>query len=142
MKGFLQSLWIVLAAAALAGGGYLWRPDALAWEANRFEIEMAQATALEDVLWVDARSSEEFAAGSFEGALLLNEDDWDAGFVRLLEIWTPDRPVVVFCSSSACLRSFHVAERLRADLGAEDIYTLKGGWDVLQGAPRRERLER
>ncbi|MBK1878192.1 rhodanese-like domain-containing protein [Pelagicoccus mobilis] len=126
-----QSVLLVGLAAVLAFAGYLWRPDALPWDVRALEIELAAANELEEALWVDARVEEDFQQAHLGGALLLNEESWEAGFVGLLEVWFPDRPIVVYCSSQSCLRSHHVAKRLREELGVENVFSLKGGWEAM-----------
>lgn len=95
-------------------------------------VDWDGALALGDVLWVDARTEEEFEKGHFRDAILLNEEDWELGFVALLDRWGPDQSIVVYCSSEACLRSHHVAARLRRELGWDQIFALGDGWGVLQ----------
>lgn len=129
-----QSFLIVALSAVLSLGSYAWRPDALPWDVGAYEIELNEALDLENVLWVDARVDADFESGHLEGAVLVNEESWEAGFVGLLEVWSPDRTVVVYCSTQSCLRSHHVAVRLREELGAQDIFSLKGGWEAIRAA--------
>src|SRR5690606_39426838 len=65
--------------------------------------------ALPEALWIDARAEEDFARGSLPGAVSLSLESWEEGLARLLERWTPERPIVVFCSSQSCLRSHEAA---------------------------------
>jgi hypothetical protein len=44
------------------------------------------------VLWVDARSEMEYAAGHVQGALLLNLDQWNQLLPSLLQVWEPKHP--------------------------------------------------
>ena len=115
----------------LSAGSYLVRPEALPWGASVYEMELETARALEGVLWVDARTGEEFERGSLPGSVGLSLEAWEEGFVGLLEVWAPGQPVVVFCGSASCLRSVEVAERLRGELGVEEIYSLVDGWEAL-----------
>ncbi|MEO8438631.1 MAG: rhodanese-like domain-containing protein [Spartobacteria bacterium] len=85
------------------------------------------------VLWVDARPEEEFARAHVPGALLLNEDDWDARLRTLLTAWAPERKLVVYCSAKSCSASHAVAERLRHEAGLENVYVLEGGWEEWKG---------
>jgi rhodanese-related sulfurtransferase len=82
------------------------------------------------VLWVDARSAADYAADHVPGAVLLNEDQWDAQIEQLVTTWTPDQRVVVYCSSRACRASHKVAARLRDEMGLDPVYVLKNGWDA------------
>lgn len=81
----------------------------------------------EEVIWVDARPPAQYLAGHIPGAVNVSLDDWEDGFGALLEVWTPERAVVAYCDGDGCALSREVAERLRADLGAEDVYWLDGG---------------
>lgn len=118
-------------AAVLSALGFSLRADRLPWGVEAFEIDLVQARSLEGAVWVDARADADFEAGHVPGALSLNEEDWEAGFPALLEVWAPGTPIVVYCSSESCMRSHHVAERLRLELGVEDAFSLRGGWEVL-----------
>lgn len=133
MKQMVGQAFLILAVSAvLAWGSHVWRPDVLPWDVVEIELELAEASSLEGAIWLDARMEEEFAVAHLPGALLLNEEDWESGFVGLLEVWTPDRAIVVYCSTLSCLRSYHVAKRLRDELGTDEVYSLKGGWQALQ----------
>jgi rhodanese-related sulfurtransferase len=81
------------------------------------------------VLWVDARSDEQFARGHVPGAVQLNEDRWDELLRGMLAAWSPERKVVVYCSRKTCNASHEVAERLRKEAGLTNVYVLSGGWE-------------
>lgn len=134
MKAALQALSLIALAAALSAGAHWLRPDALPWRAGEFELGIEAVRSLPDPLWIDARTEEDFARGSVPGAVWLGLESWEEGFANALDRWTPERPIVVFCSTQACLRSREVAERLRAELGVEEVYALEGGWEALLAA--------
>lgn len=121
-------------ALVLALVSFAIRPNALPWDISTYEVELNVALEMEGALWIDARAPEDFEKGSYANSLSVNEEVWEDGFSNLLGEWIPDMPIVVFCSSQACLRSHHVAERLREELGVEEIYTLKDGWESLTEA--------
>lgn len=79
------------------------------------------------VQWVDARPRDKFEAGHIEGAMLLNEDEWNALVAKFLNDWDPDRPVVVYCDGGSCEASHGVARRLRDEYHIGDVHVLKGG---------------
>jgi len=81
------------------------------------------------VLWLDARSAQEYDAEHLPGAILLNLEDWDTLFPSFLEQWEPDEKVVVYCSSTACQLSHEVAQRLKQS-GISQVFVLKGGWEA------------
>jgi rhodanese-related sulfurtransferase len=82
-----------------------------------------------DVLWVDARSEDDYEAGHVPGAISLNLENWDQLFPKFLDSWTRDKKVVVYCSAATCELSREVAERLRKN-GLSSVYVLKGGWEA------------
>jgi rhodanese-related sulfurtransferase len=84
-------------------------------------------------LWVDARSRREYEAEHVPGALLLNLEEWDSLFPSFLDQWSPERKVVVYCSSSSCEMSHEVAARLERS-GFSSVYVLKGGWEEWKAA--------
>lgn len=84
----------------------------------------------ETALWVDARGREAWEASRIGDAVWLNEGAFDEGIEDFLLRWTPGVPVVVYCDSEACDASAAVAERLRSELGIENVWVLKGGWDA------------
>lgn len=85
---------------------------------------------LPDALWLDARPPKQFAAGHVPGAISLHQDDWEAGFSALVEVWDGARPIVVYCGGADCRASTEVAARLRRDLASERVYVLRGGWEA------------
>jgi len=93
------------------------------------EIRLADALPL-DPVWVDARSEADFEAAHIPGSILLNEEDWDSGLLRLMEVWTPGRTIVVYCASLDCGTSKRIAEALDQALGGAEIYSLHGGWEA------------
>ena len=91
------------------------------------EIQFADARVL-DVIWIDARSIDEYEAGHYSGAIHIDESDWDKGLVALMDIWLEaPRPIVVYCGSKDCNSSRRLADRLRQSLPESEIYNLKGG---------------
>ena len=91
------------------------------------EIRLADAQAL-NAIWVDAGGMKKFEERHIPEALLLDEDDWDAGLFELMNIWLIEpRPIITYCESEACGRSKRIAERLRESLPDAEIYSLKGG---------------
>jgi rhodanese-related sulfurtransferase len=83
----------------------------------------------ENVLWVDARSADEYEANHVPGAISLNLENWDRLFPGFLDRWSPEKKVVVYCSATTCELSREVAERLRKS-GVTSVSVLKGGWEA------------
>ena len=109
-------------------------PHRPAWNVETLgegEVGLAEALAAgESALWIDARPEAQVRAGRIGNALPLNEDDWDQLLPRVFEQWRPGRRVIVYCDSQQCQASHEVARRLREEMGMEDVYTLKGGWEA------------
>ena len=96
-------------------------------------VSVAQAQGWgESLRWVDARPEAEFARAHVPGAMLLNEDEWEAHLRTFLTAWSPERKVVVYCSAKSCSASHAVAERLRHEAGLQNVYVLEGGWEQWQ----------
>ncbi|MHA3774350.1 rhodanese-like domain-containing protein [Verrucomicrobiota bacterium sgz303538] len=86
----------------------------------------------EKVMWVDARPRARYDAGHIGGAVLLNEDEWDALVPHFLDDWEPEKAVVVYCDGGGCEASHSVAERLKRELQIPIVYVLKGGYPAWQ----------
>ncbi|MCS7063739.1 MAG: rhodanese-like domain-containing protein [Methylacidiphilales bacterium] len=108
------------------------RPPFSADSLREGEIAIAEAWKIrEEVLWVDARSQGEYEQAHIPGAVLLNEDQWNDRVQDVLMRWRPERRTIVYCSTTGCQASHHVAERLRK-MGLTDVWVLKGGWERWQ----------
>ena len=97
-------------------------------------VTVAQARAWGgDAIWVDARPEEEFEKQHVPGAILLNEDRWNEMLPRMLATWSPEKRVVVYCSSESCGASREVARRLREEARLQNVFVLEGGWEAWLG---------
>lgn len=134
MKSVREACIISVVAGLCGVIAFFAHPKAPAFHVDELEVELEEVLRLEEAFWIDARSDEDFEKGHLEGALSLNEERWEEQIVDFLDAWNPDAPTVVYCSSQACLRSHEVAERLKAELGVENIFVLKGGWEKLAEA--------
>jgi rhodanese-related sulfurtransferase len=95
------------------------------------EVRLTQARDWGDsVIWVDARPDEQFQRDHIPLAIQLNEDRWDELLPGLLEKWSPDKRVVVYCSTLSCALSHEVAKRLKEQAGLPNVYVLNGGWEA------------
>lgn len=98
-------------------------------------LDLVEAQWEGEVIWIDARSAEEYAEAHHPGALLLNEEGWNDQLWEHHEvIQEGTRPIVVYCATHACDASRRVARRLRENMGLGDVWVLRGGWDALHGA--------
>ena len=85
-----------------------------------------------NVIWVDARPSEEFERNHVPAAVSLSEDRWNEGLSQFLGTqWSPEKKIVVYCSAASCNLAEDVARRLREEAKLpNDIRILKGGWEA------------
>jgi rhodanese-related sulfurtransferase len=133
MGAVRQSLFILLAAAIPASLTAAFHPRRPPWSQEALAPGEEMLTTVlgwrGNVLWVDARSLEEYEAEHVPGALLLNLESWDQLLPKFLDQWVPGKRVVVYCSAATCELSHEVAERLRKN-GISSVYVLKGGWEA------------
>jgi rhodanese-related sulfurtransferase len=128
-----QALPILLAALIPASLTAAFHPRRPPWSQETLEPgDVMLPTVLAwggNVLWVDARSAEEYGAEHVPGALLLNLENWDQLFPGFLDQWAPGEKVVVYCGAATCELSRDVAERLRKNR-ISAVFVLKGGWEA------------
>ena len=73
-----------------------------------------------DVLFVDARSSDNYEDGHISGAISLPVGQFDELIGSFLEQHAPDRPIVTYCSGRTCEDSHHLAQLL-SELGFDNV---------------------
>ena len=126
---------IILAALALLPGigEAIYFRDKVSWRSPIPASEMVtvmQARAWDgNAIWVDARPDAEFEREHIPGAVLLNEDRWNELVPQFLTMWSPEKRVVVYCSSQSCNASREVARRLRDEAQLKNVFVLQGGWE-------------
>ena len=125
---------ILFALAFLPGiGQAIYFRDKVSWQSPVPASEMvtvAQARAWGgNAIWVDARPDLEFEWEHVPGAVLLNEDRWNELLPQFLATWSPEKRVVVYCSSQSCNASREVARRLRDEAQLKNVFVLQGGWE-------------
>ena len=135
MKSALLRQLSLLAALALvpAIGQAIYFRNKVSWQSPIPASEMVTLTQArawgENTIWVDARPDEEFARDHVPGAILLNEDRWNDLVGPFLATWSPDKKIVVYCSSQSCNASREVARRLREEAQLKNVFVLEGGWE-------------
>jgi rhodanese-related sulfurtransferase len=135
VKSSLVRQALILAALALVPGfgEAIYFRDKISWQSPIPASEMvtvAQARAWSDnAIWVDARPDAEFASDHVPGAVSLNEDRWNELLPQVLAVWSPEKKVVVYCSSLSCNASREVARRLRKEAQLPNVFVLEGGWE-------------
>lgn len=145
MKWLVQAVILIVAGVFLALLGYwvVGAPErgALCDPAELASGEVCLETVLNewkgDVVWVDARSEEEWKKQHAPGALFITENRVDEMLAQseiMQEIGmagVEGRRVVVYCGTDACGSSKMVAERIRQSGLHSEVYFLHGGWKVL-----------
>ena len=135
----MRLVFVILLSALLASLNFAFNHDRPPWHLEALrkgEVVLSQLGNQDQVLWVDARSEEAFANEHIADAINLNEDHWDDQLPELLAMWQPDLKIVVYCSSQTCQASHAVAERLRTEVGLENVAVLKGGWEAWQATQK------
>ena len=124
---------LVALALAPAIGQAIYFRDMVSWQSPippSESVTVAQAQAWgANAIWADARPDEEFARDHVPGAISLNEDRWNELLPQFLATWSPEKKVVVYCSSQGCNASREVARKLRTEAQLKDIFVLQGGWE-------------
>jgi rhodanese-related sulfurtransferase len=136
VKSALVGQVLVLAALALVPGlgQAIYFHDKVSWKSSVPVSEMVTVeqarTWGKNALWVDARPDDEFVRDHVPGALSLNEDRWNELLSQFLAVWSPEKKVVVYCSSKSCNASREVARRLRKEAQLPNVFVLQGGWEA------------
>ena len=126
---------LLLAALALIPGigEAIYFRDKVSWRSPIPASEMVTLTQArawdENTIWVDARPDAEFEREHIPGAVLLNEDRWNELLPQFLTMWSPEKRVIVYCSSQSCNASREVARRLRDEAQLKNVFVLQGGWE-------------
>jgi len=135
VKSLLVRQVLILAALGLVPGigQAIYFRDKVSWRSPVPASEMVTVTQArawgENAIWVDARPANEFARDHVPGALPLNEDRWSELLPQFLAVWSPEKRVVVYCSSVSCNASREVARRLRNEAQLPNVFVLEGGWE-------------
>jgi rhodanese-related sulfurtransferase len=115
----------------LIGG---WSIDARMTTVNgeRLGISLQEAEKLfrnKAVVFLDARSADEFARGHIQGARSLPWQDVDQFFMEVTEDLEAETPIIAYCDGETCNLSHDLALFLK-DAGFIDIRVLVNGWTV------------
>ena len=130
----MRQALILVALAFLPGiGEALYFRDKVSWQTPIPASEMVTVTQAsawgENAIWVDARPDVEFERDHVPGAVQLNEDRWNELLPQFLAAWSPEKRVVIYCSSQSCNASREVARRLRDEAQLKNVFVLQGGWE-------------
>jgi len=128
-----QALLLAALAFIPGIGEAIYFRDKVSWQSPIPASEMVTLTQArawgENTIWVDARPDAEFEREHIPGAVLLNEDRWNELLPQFLVTWSPEKRVVVYCSSQSCNASREVARRLRDEAQLKNVFVLQGGWE-------------
>ncbi len=80
------------------------------------------------IMFIDARSEEEFSSGHLENAYNISESQFDAHLSAFLDDWLPESVLVVYCNPGTCNSSRNIADRLKKECGMGKVYVLKDDW--------------
>jgi rhodanese-related sulfurtransferase len=136
VKSLLRQSVVLLGFALLPAVGHaLYFRDKVPWhtriaESDLVGVDLARSWGA-DVIWVDARPDADFERDHVPGAISLNEDRWNELLAQFLtQQWSPDKKIVVYCSSQSCNLAGDVARRLREEaMLPNEIRVLRGGWE-------------
>jgi len=135
----VKRVLFLLGFAALCGGlSILINPNSPHYgqgTIRKGEIPLTSIPSDQNVLWVDARSTDDYAFSHVKGALLINEDDYYTQIGAFLSKWKNDDMVVVYCSSEACPSAENIVRRLKNETAVKKIYVIHGGWEAILNAP-------
>ena len=131
--------FVILVLAVLGAVATHWlHPRAPAWyltEAPLAEDEVSMKVIDErwkrDVLWIDARITEQFEVEHVPDAISLNEQNFDSMlFDHLEKLQDNTKPVIIYCGTEKCQSSRKIKDALIERLPLENVFVLKGGWQA------------
>jgi rhodanese-related sulfurtransferase len=135
VKAWAEAAWLI--GLALIAGLAAARLHPQLRDRSRAGLEPAEVRLasldLKDpsLLWVDARSQEDFDRGHIPCAIHFEIGAFDASLAPLVAAWTSTTKIVVYCSSTECGVSRDLALRLRR-AGFPQTWYLHGGWSAWQ----------
>lgn len=135
-----QALLLVFLAALPAVGEAFYFRDKISWSSRVSASEIVDLDLVRswggDVMWVDARPDNEFQENHIPGAISLNEDRWNELLPQFLAQWSPEKKVVVYCSTKSCNLAGDAARRLREEAQLKNVFVLEGGWEEWLGSKK------
>ena len=138
MRIFIEAFVILMLAVLGAVATHWLHPRAPAWyltEAPLAEDEVSMKVIDErwkrDVLWIDARITEQFEVEHVPDAISLNEQNFDSMlFDHLEKLQDNTKPVIIYCGTEKCQSSRKIKDALIERLPLENVFVLKGGWQA------------
>ena len=137
MKALLRQSLVLFALALIpAAVQALYLRDRIPWQSRVAESDLVSVDVARgwgaDAIWIDARPTDEFERDHVPGAVSLNEDRWSEALSQFLaKDWSPEKKIVVYCSSQSCNLAEDVTRRLRNEVKLpNEIRILNGGWEA------------
>jgi rhodanese-related sulfurtransferase len=138
-RTFRSALLLIALAFLPAIGEAIYFRDKISWRSRVpaseiVDVDLARSWGA-SAIWADARPDNEYEQGHVPDAVLLNEDRWNELLPQFLEKWSPEKKVVVYCSTKSCNLAGDVARRLREEAQLKDnegkncVFVLEGGWE-------------
>jgi len=144
-----QAIWqvpvVIFAACILAFSANALRPDSLPltgdWSIDgrmttvtgeRLDIPLQEAETLfrnQAAVFLDARSSDDYARGHIKGARSLPWQDVDRSFMEVTQDLESETPIITYCDGETCNLSHDLALFLKDD-GFMNVRVLLNGWTV------------
>ena len=115
MTSLRQAVLILLAALVPAGVSALVHPRRPPWSGEALlpgEVKLKTVLAWgPKVLWIDARSQNEYEAGHVQDAFQMSTEDFNGS--EVLNYLDKDGPLVVYCSGGQCDASKNLVKLLQ-----------------------------
>jgi rhodanese-related sulfurtransferase len=86
-----------------------------------------------NALCIDVRSVSEFGRGHIRGAISMPLEDMDRELARHLDLFSQDKPIVVYCGGEGCDLSRFLARKL-IGAGMDQIFVFGAGWEGWRAA--------
>ena len=128
-----QTVLLLLLALPLAIGEAVYFRNKVSWQSRIpaseiVDIDLARSWGA-NAIWVDARPNNDYEKSHVPGAVSLNEDHWNEQLPQFLAQWSPEKKVVIYCSTKSCNLAGDVARRLRDEAQLKEVFVLEGGWE-------------
>ncbi len=90
-----------------------------------------QEIGISEVIWVDARSQDDWRKNGIRGSYWLSHEKFDVSLAEIAPRLIEGKPVVVYCNAIGCNTSIEIAERIKNYQLAKEVHALHGGWKTL-----------
>lgn len=146
MKSITYKITALLLLPILLGGLNAWlNPNTPAWDPMQLsegEIDLNRLLNWEgDFVLLDARAPAAYELGHMPGAINLHAEEFDLQILNLLDVWSPEHSIIIYCDSRQCGASEEIAQRLREGFEMEKVFVLKGGWESWMNAAPEVRMK-